>query len=150
MKNIDKSYKQRSPIVKSRELETEHRPAMEALQERLQFEKLISDLSALFVNLPASEVDGQIEQGLKRIVEFLTIDRSSFGEFSEDMKELRGTHSYAVPGIEPIPRNISKDVWPWYENHFVPPLISIESCWNPSNTTLEGLPTIWRGDQNGR
>lgn len=63
MKNIDKSYKQRSPIVRSRESETEHRPAMEALQERLQFEKLISDLSALFVNLPARKWTGKSNKG---------------------------------------------------------------------------------------
>jgi DNA-binding NtrC family response regulator len=86
------------------------------LEEHLQLQMLISDLSAMFVNVAASEVDGQIELGLKRIVEFLSIDRSSFGEYSEDMKELRVCHSHAVPGIEPVPELIVTDLLPWYAN----------------------------------
>ncbi len=87
---------------------------IEALEERLHLQDLISNLSAIFVNLPANKVDKQIEKGLKSIVEFLDIDRSGFGEYSEDLKEYRTTHSYSVPGIEPSPKGTVADVFPWY------------------------------------
>ncbi|HEV3444655.1 MAG TPA: hypothetical protein VG099_08440, partial [Gemmataceae bacterium] len=44
---------------------------LELLNERLRFESLLSRLSAIFINLPAEEVDSQIERGLQQIVEFL-------------------------------------------------------------------------------
>jgi len=47
------------------------------LGERLRFEELLSELSAKFVNLPAIDVNDQIEAGLQRIVEFLKIDCSA-------------------------------------------------------------------------
>src|SRR5687768_13850187 len=71
----------------------------EQLDERVRFEALLTDLSAAFVKLPADAVDGQIEDGLRRIVEFLGVDRSSFGELSEDRRAIRVTHSYVVPGF---------------------------------------------------
>jgi signal transduction histidine kinase len=87
---------------------------LEQLDERMRFETLLVDLSAAFVKLPAVEVDTQIEYGLRRIVEFLGIDRSSLGEFSEAAGGLRVTHSYVVPGCPPFPRIILEDQFPWY------------------------------------
>ncbi|TMQ33283.1 MAG: hypothetical protein E6K70_13915, partial [Planctomycetota bacterium] len=55
---------------------------LERLDERLRFESLLSRLSATFINLPADEVDSQIERGLQQIVEFLGIERSSLAQFS--------------------------------------------------------------------
>lgn len=94
--------------------EAEYQQQITALQERLHLQELIADISAIFVNLPVSEVDGQIERGLKRIVEFLDIDRSGFGEFSEDLKEFRTTHSSQKPEIEPTPKVVWTDRLPWY------------------------------------
>jgi hypothetical protein len=45
------------------------------LETRLEFETLISDLSSRFVNLPAAELDSQIEDALRRVCEFLGVDR---------------------------------------------------------------------------
>lgn len=94
--------------------EAEYQQQIAALQERLQLQELISDISSLLIDLPASAVDAQIEAGLQRIVEFLGVDRCSFAVFSEDRKELRLTHSYAVPGIERSPAIYLEDTWPWY------------------------------------
>src|SRR5688572_7869411 len=60
--------------------------------ERLRFEALLVDLSAAFVNLPADAVDSQIEYALERLVRFLDVDRSSFGELSDDKRGMRVTH----------------------------------------------------------
>src|SRR5438874_4669630 len=83
------------------------------LDERLRFESLLSRLSATFINLPADEVDSQIERGLQQIVEFLGIERSSLAQFSEDGSELMVTHSYTIPGFAPFPRLNLAAVWPW-------------------------------------
>jgi two-component system, LuxR family, sensor kinase FixL len=84
------------------------------LDERLRFESLLSRLSATFINLPADEVDSQIERGLQQIVEFLGIERSSLAQFSEDGSELVVTHSYTIPGFAPFPRLNLAAIWPWY------------------------------------
>src|SRR5437588_4017106 len=63
------------------------------LDERVRFESLLSRLSATFINLPAEEVDTQIERGLQQIVDFLGIERSSLAQFSEDGGDLLVTHS---------------------------------------------------------
>src|SRR5713101_5856628 len=65
-----------------------------SLDALLQFERLLADLSAALVNLPADQVDARIEEAQRRLVEFLGVDRCSFGEFSDGKKELRVTHSY--------------------------------------------------------
>src|SRR6266852_8568091 len=85
-----------------------------SLDERLRFETLLSRLSATFIHLPADQIDGQIERGLGQIVEFLGIERSSLGQFSEDGSELLVTHSYAVPGVLPTQRMNLAAIWPWY------------------------------------
>jgi len=84
------------------------------LEEKLRLQELITDVSALFVNLPAAELDRQIELALKCIVDFLGIDRSTFGEFSEDRLDFIVTHSYALPGIKPYPKTFVANELPWY------------------------------------
>jgi signal transduction histidine kinase len=76
------------------------------------FETLLANLSATFVNVPASQVDSQIDSGLRQIVEFLGLDRSGFGELSAEGLEI--THSYQVPGIPPSPRVVLEAQFPFY------------------------------------
>lgn len=47
------------------------------------FETLLSDLSAKFVNVPADQVDAEIEDAQRRIVEALDLDRSALWQRSE-------------------------------------------------------------------
>jgi len=67
MKIMDESHKNRYRMANSIGSGPDDKQEIEAPRERLRLEKLISHLSAMSVNLPASEVDGQIKQGLKRI-----------------------------------------------------------------------------------
>ena len=60
---------------KKKEVEPELFEAYEEIKERLQFEQLLSDLSAKFIALPSEKVDSAITEGLKRLVEFLDLDR---------------------------------------------------------------------------
>ena len=67
--------------------------------ERLKVEALLSELSTTFINVPVSEVDRKIEQGLQKVVEFLGVDRSSIWHLAPDDDSLTISHSYALPGI---------------------------------------------------
>jgi hypothetical protein len=51
-------------------------PLARFMEQRLQFETLLADLSATFVNLAADRVDSQIEAALQNVVQFLEIDRA--------------------------------------------------------------------------
>ena len=59
-------------------------------------------------------VDGQIEQALGRLVDFFGVERSSFGQISEDSKAILVTHSFVAPGYPPFPPLILDEDFPWY------------------------------------
>jgi hypothetical protein len=82
--------------------------------ERLQFEQLISDLSARFVRVSGEEVGPEIRNAIAEIVRFFDFDRGEFGEFAEDNKTAVLLQSYTLPGIEPFPEKITNDLLPWY------------------------------------
>ena len=75
-----------------------------SLAERLAFERLLGDLSALFADLPADRVIDEIEGALARLVDFLGFDRCSFGEFAGAEGAFEVLCSVARDGIETIPR----------------------------------------------
>lgn len=89
-------------------------PLSSPVQESLRFATFLAELSATFVNVPADQVDAEIESALRQIVEFLGIDRSGFGELSPSGKQLMITHSYELPGVPPSPRCIADERLPWY------------------------------------
>ena len=81
--------------------------------ERLRFETLVSDLSARFINLPADDVDKEIEAALGRLVQFLGLDRSTLFQLSEDETTLLVSHCWVAPGFESVKGLIPRDVVPW-------------------------------------
>ncbi len=84
------------------------------IEERLRFERLISSLSASFVNLPPDEVESEIDKGLRSITEFFDADRCSIGLFSEDGAQLVRAFEYHSAQAEPAPESVSKEQMPWY------------------------------------
>ncbi len=104
-----------SPLILEMGIDiTERKRAEEALDDRLRFEKLFSELLARFVNLPAAELDAEIDRGLQLLVEALGVDRSTVYQFSEDMAELRITHSRAAKGIQPMLLGVVNKMFPWF------------------------------------
>jgi PAS domain S-box-containing protein len=93
----------------------ERKRAEVELDERLRFETLVTELSAAFTNLSPNEVDREIDKWLQTLAEFLSVDRASFFQFGEDWTTLYRSHSYTVPGIEPLPPAPMgmKDQFPW-------------------------------------
>jgi len=79
----------------------ERKRAESALAERLRFETFLTELSAAFANLPSHRVDEAIEEWIRRLVNFLGIDRVTFSDFEENGQFYR-RHSYSVPGVKPL------------------------------------------------
>jgi PAS domain S-box-containing protein len=93
---------------------TETCPFAAPLDERVRFEALLADLSAAFVNLPATEVDGRIDDALRKVVEFLSVERSSFAEVLDADRAVRLSHTYVKPGFPAFPPSILDDQLPWF------------------------------------
>ncbi|MEA3232699.1 MAG: GAF domain-containing protein, partial [Thermodesulfobacteriota bacterium] len=90
-----------------------------APEKTLEFERLLATLSSRFINLPTDQVESEINRALKRVVEFLDVDRSSFFELDEDKKTIVTIQSYAVGGIEPFKSNDVSTVLPWYTEKII-------------------------------
>ena len=84
----------------------------QTLDRQLRFERLLSELSAAFVNLPADRVDSKIEYWLQRVTELIGADRASVLEFTSEGAG-KATHSYDAPGI-PEFVSVSLDVVPYF------------------------------------
>jgi len=87
-------------------------PLAPLVRDRIRFEALLADLSATFVNVPAEQVDAQIMAGLRKIVEFLGIDRSGLGQLVPGENKLAITHSYQVDGVPPTPKVLLEPHFP--------------------------------------
>ena len=74
------------------------------LEEQLQLQELVSNISTTLIDLPADQVDCEIEHALKRLVEHLKMDRSDFGEYSEESGEFVITHYSAAGGHKGPPK----------------------------------------------
>lgn len=81
----------------------------EALEERLRFEGLLSELSAEFASRPAEEIDGAIEHALGRIGEFLGADKTSQWEVTPEGASCR-THFWTASGVDPAPFWVMPDL----------------------------------------
>ena len=78
------------------------------LEERLRFETLLTEISARFVNLSASQVDSEIEDAQRAICKCLELDHSSPWQVSrEDADHLYLTHLYRAPELSPPPGRMS-------------------------------------------
>ena len=74
------------------------------------FEAFVDELAAAFARVSAPEVDGAIEQWLRRIVEFFDADRSSLAQLTPE--GFLVTHSWARPGYQPA-TGLREQALPW-------------------------------------
>ena len=94
---------------------TERKQAEEALQDRLRFERLLSGLSARFVNMPPDRVDSEIENGLRQILEFGHVDRCALLRLLPDKSTFRITHAAFSDDVPPVSAGIElpRSLYPW-------------------------------------
>ena len=79
----------------------------------LGFEKLLSTISTKLINLPVSDIDGEIQRGLQDVVKFLGVDRGTVFQFSPDMSRMNRTHSWTEDGILSSPDKYETETLPW-------------------------------------
>jgi PAS domain S-box-containing protein len=91
----------------------ERRQTRLALTERLRFETLLSDLSAMFAAGQPSMVDRDVQTGLRRLVEDLGVDRATLTAIRAPSNEVRVTHSWAREGVTPLREMIRGTEAPW-------------------------------------
>jgi formate hydrogenlyase transcriptional activator len=82
--------------------------------DRLEFEMLLADLSAHFVNLPSEKIDSQIEDAQRRICEQLGIDYSALWQRVEEPPGIfRLTHLYSTADAPRPPDGLIDENFPW-------------------------------------
>jgi PAS domain S-box-containing protein len=77
--------------------------ADEALEERLRFERILSDLSARLVSVPSERLDGEIENALKTILEYFQVERCGLIRILPDWKSWQLTHAAIAEAVPPAP-----------------------------------------------
>jgi formate hydrogenlyase transcriptional activator len=88
-------------------------PSDASAEELLVFERMLADLSARFANVPAEQVEYEIQVAQTILRQFLGFDRSTFGEFQED-GSLIVLSSTAVEGVEPTPQGPLPSQLSWF------------------------------------
>jgi len=102
--------------------------------DRLRLERLISNLSAAFVNIAPEKVDETITDGLRQMVEALDLDRSALWQFTENDDDLVYTHVWVRPEYPPTPVQFStREFFPW----MLSKVRANEAIWNE---TIDDVP----------
>jgi PAS domain S-box-containing protein len=84
-----------------------------AVEEQLEFERLVGDLSAKFINLPVDQVDDAMRDALQQIGEALDIDRCTFFRIQSDGTAVAPI-GWQRHGIPPAPAPIRiQEQFPW-------------------------------------
>ena len=85
------------------------------LEERLQFEMLLAEISARFVNVSSDQIDSEIDDAQSRICELLNLDRSTLWQVREEEPgTLLLTNIHQPPGsLVPPERMNARDFFPW-------------------------------------
>jgi diguanylate cyclase (GGDEF)-like protein/PAS domain S-box-containing protein len=79
----------------------ERRKFRESLQQRVEFEKLITSISKHFIDIAPDELDGALVDALGAVGTFLGADRSFVAQIDEVGRTVSITHEWCAPGVEP-------------------------------------------------
>ena len=82
-----------------------------ALQERLRFETLLSELSAGLIDVRATAIDASLERALQQVVMFLGVDRGNVDVYDAMGRGERV--SWARPGLGESPDVMDTQLFPW-------------------------------------
>jgi formate hydrogenlyase transcriptional activator len=83
------------------------------LKEQLNFEKLMCQLSATFVNLSTAEVDSKISEGLRTIAETMDFDRTCLSRLDSSSGRLVVVCSWSRPGTPEVAYQTANELFPW-------------------------------------
>ena len=84
------------------------------LDRRIEFETMITDMSARLIKAPTNEVDGVIENALAQVRKFFQADRCVLLGVNSNRKFVTVTHASYGEGFEPVSGDINlADLFPW-------------------------------------
>lgn len=98
---------------------TAHKANERALKRRIEFDDLVTSISADFINRRTSEIDAGLSDALRRIAEFAGADRSYVFRFQDG--ERVTTHQWlrqGVPPVKPELESTRKAQDSWSMQHF--------------------------------
>jgi PAS domain S-box-containing protein len=84
-----------------------------SLLSQMAFEKMLSDLSTTFINLPEDQVGATIQKCLGQIAQFLKLDRITLFEYSQPGTELIVTFSWHAVEVPPVPVILNTETLSW-------------------------------------
>ena len=126
--------------------ENERRTHVETdLTHRLRFERMMAEISTGFVSQAADRFDAEFDSALRRIGEFVDVDRSYVFQFTPDLAVLSCTHEWCREGIPAaIQRlqDIAATTFPWN----VPMHRSGEVVNIPDVSVLPPEAATWRAE----
>ena len=121
----------------------------ERLDQRLEFETLLCDISFRFISLRADELDDAIEDAMRRVCEFLDIDFAVLWQWSGSaLAVIAPTHIYHVGADLPAPEPLHQDLFPWYRQQMLAGLmvavssldeLPVEAAVDRENSRLAGI-----------
>ncbi|MBV9496011.1 MAG: EAL domain-containing protein [Acidobacteria bacterium] len=115
---------------------SERREAQESLQRRVDFERLVSNISTHFINIAPEEVDEAIEEALAAIGRFTGADRAHVMQLDETRRLGTMTHEWFGEASGPrkqVMSNIPIAAFPWT-------YATLESGQNIIVRTLDDMP----------
>ena len=95
------------------------RVAQEKLDERLRLERLLSELSNVFINVPADRIETEIQDALGRVAQALTFDIAALSLFTGRGTEGRVAHVWRAAGVPEIPSNLTDQDFPWVARELI-------------------------------
>jgi len=84
-----------------------------ANQERLEFEMLLTELSAAFVKISTEEIDEKVKAALGRIGNILGFDRTTYWQFNKESGIPEIAFSWADQDFDPLANIIPQEHFPW-------------------------------------
>lgn len=70
------------------------------IEKQLKLDKLLFVMSSTFINLPADEIDKQINWGIEQICRFLNIERGCLFQVDKDNEKAYVSHIWSIDGVE--------------------------------------------------
>lgn len=92
---------------------SERKKMEQVVQSQLRFEKMMSQLSSTFVNIPAAQVDRKINESLRAVAECMDFDRSSIAQFDSVDNRLVVLSSWARSNVPPVGFQVANGHFPW-------------------------------------
>ncbi len=92
--------------------------AQNSLSQTSKLDQILIDISSSFIDASIDNVDEKINDALKKIGEFLVLDRCSIGYLSEDKKEMCVSHAWNKFTIANAKQSYQLRDYPWLLSPF--------------------------------